>query len=453
MNSYTTIYSLRLTIWTIVGAVVLAGCQQKVKPVLVQASVTEEDRLMDQLQQQCLDYIWKGGEEQSGAARERIHTDGDYPQDDSDVVTSGGTGFGIMAIVAGIERKFIDRDSAVARLEQLVSWLEKADRWHGVWPHWMYPSGKTKPFSRFDDGGDLVETAYLAQGLITARQYFATGNAREKALAAKMNKLWEEIDWNFYTKGKDVLYWHWSPNVGWQMNFAVKGYNECLIMYILAASSKTHGIKAEVYHKGFMRNGEIVTDKVYYGLPTVLDHFDSDDKAVGPLFWAHYSYLGLNPKGLKDKYANFWDLNRNHALIHYRHCSENPNGYKGYSDECWGLTSSYSMVGYAGHCPQEDLGVISPTAALSSFPYTPEESMKFLKFLYLKHPEIVGKYGPYDAFSFQSDWMKPHYLAIDQLPIVSMVENYRSGLLWKLFMSAPEIQAGLKKLEFTSFQQ
>ena len=187
---------------------------------------------------------------------------------------------------------------------------------------------------------------------------------------------------------------------------------------------------------------------MYYGLPTVLDHYEHADIAVGPLFWSHYSHLGLDPHGLKDKYADFWTLNQNHAKIHHRHCVENPLEYKGYSDECWGLTSSYSLQGYAGHNPQEDMGVISPTAALSSFPYTPEESMKFLKFMYEKQDSLVGEYGPYDAFSFESEWYLPRYLAIDQLPIPVMIENYRSGLIWDLFMSSEEVQIGLNKLGF-----
>ncbi|MBP7642114.1 MAG: glucoamylase family protein [Saprospiraceae bacterium] len=427
--------------------VFLISCQRQTAITSVK---TNDDLLLDQVQKDCFNYMWLGGETLSGGARERIHTDGDYPEQDQDVVTSGGTGFGIMAILVGIERKFITREAGVERLIKLVDWLEKADRYHGVWSHWMYANGKTKPFSKFDDGGDLVETAYLAQGLIAAREYFKKGNGKEIALANKMDVLWKGIDWNFYTKGGEkVMYWHWSPNHGWKMNFAVKGYNECLIMYVLGASSPTHPVDPAAYHEGFMRGGAIVSDAKLYGIPSILDHFDSDDKVVGPLFWAHYSYLGLDPRNLKDKYADFWQVNRNHALIHYQHSVINPFEYEGYSEKCWGLTSSYSTVGYAGHNPQEDLGVISPTAALSSFPYTPEESMKFLKFLYHEQKDKIGIYGPYDAFSFQSKWMKPHYLAIDQLPIVVMIENHRSGLLWKLFMGAPEVSKGLQSLGFS----
>jgi hypothetical protein len=219
-------------------------------------------------------------------------------------------------------------------------------------------------------------------------------------------------------------------------------------MYILAVSSPSHGVDPKVYHSGFMMDGKIVSDRKMYGIPTILDHYETNDMAVGPLFWSHYSYLGLDPRNLKDKYAEFWKLCQNHVKIHHAHSVENPYEYEGYSDECWGLTSSYSMVGYAGHNPQEDLGVISPTAALSSFPYTPEESMKFLRFLYEKQDSFIGIYGPYDAFSFQSKWHLPRYLAIDQLPIPVMIENHRSGLLWDLFMSATEIKDGLTKLGF-----
>ncbi|MCK9161033.1 MAG: beta-glucosidase, partial [Bacteroidaceae bacterium] len=162
-----------------------------------------------------------------------------------------------------------------------------------------------------------------------------------------------------------------------------------------------------------------------------------------------YSWIGLNPKKLKDEYADYWDVVRNHVLSDYAYCVDNPKGYKGYGKDCWGLTASYSVNGYAAHSPGNDLGVISPTAALSSFPYTPEESMHALKYFWSKGSWIWGKYGFYDAFSETANWTVPHYLAIDQCTIAPMIENYRTGLLWKLFMSCPEIQKGLTKLGFT----
>lgn len=427
-----------------------SGSVNNTRDTLKYASLSD-DQLLDTLQKQTINYFWEGAEPTSGLARERLHMDNQYPYHDKNIVTTGGSGFGLMAILVGVERNYITRQQALERYEMIVDYLEKADRFHGAWPHWLVgETGKVQPFSKMDNGGDLVETAYLIQGLIAVKQYFVNGNEREKKLADKIRKLWEDVDWNWYTKGEDVLYWHWSPEYAWQMNFPVGGYNECLILYILAASSPTHPISKNVYDKGWARNGAITKDTVFYGLPTVLDHYEHDKSPVGPLFWAHYSYLGLDPKGLKDQYADYWQLNTNQALIHYKYCVDNPHHYKGYGADCWGLTSSYSINGYAGHRPDMDLGVISPTAAIASIPYTPKESMRFIRYLYTKQDSLIGKYGPYDAFSLEKKWTLPRYLAIDQGPMPVMIENYRTGLLWNLFMSDPDVQKGLKKLNFTS---
>lgn len=434
---------------SIIFFLVLTACSGKREAK--NPTTISDDSLLTLVQYQTIRYFWDNAEPVSGLARERTHLDDDYPMHDKNVVTTGGSGFGLMAILVGIERGFIPRQEAVSRFTHIVNYLDTADRFHGAWPHWLYgETGKVKPFSPKDDGGDIVETAFLMQGLLTVREYFKNGNEKERILARKIDTLWREVEWNWYTNGKDVLYWHWSPNYEWEMNFPIGGYNECLIAYVLAASSPTYPVSPDVYHKGWARNGKIQTDRVFYGLPTVLDHYEHADDPAGPLFWAHYSYLGLDPRSLKDQYADYWTLNRNHALIHYRYCVDNPGKFKGYGSDCWGLTSSYSMKGYEAHHPTHDLGVISPTAALSSFPYTPAESMRFLRFLYApERDSLIGIYGPFDAFSFHHKWMRPHYLAIDQGPIPVMIENYRTGFLWKLFMGAPEIREGLRKLGFT----
>lgn len=410
-----------------------------------------DDQLLTLVEKQTFNYFWDGAEPISGLARERFHSDNVYRENDKDVIATGAVGFGVMSILVGIERKFITRAQGLERLQKGVDFLEKADRFHGVWPHWIYPSGKVKPFSKFDDGGDLVETAYLAQGLLCVREYFKNGNAQEKALAAKVDQLWKGIDWSWYRNGdKNVLYWHWSPNVGWKMNFALQGYNECLITYIMAAASPTHTIPAEVYHEGWARNGKINTNINPYGHPIKLAH-NGEKNSVGPLFWSQYSYLGLDPRGLKDRYADYWAEGRNHTLVNYDYCVANPKKYKGYGPNSWGLTASYSVSGYSGHSPTNDLGVITPTAALSSYPYTPKESMKMIRHLYENLGDKVwGEFGFYDAYSETANWFPKRYLGIDQGPIVVMIENGRTGLLWKLFMGAPEVQTGLKKLGFTS---
>ncbi len=430
------------------------GCKSSEKKdnyVATEFELSDEDwALLDTLQYQTFQYFWEGAEPVSGMARERFHEDDVYPTSPKDVVTTGGSGFGLMAILVGIERGFITREEGFERFKKIVSYLEKADRFHGVWPHWLNgPTGKVYPFSAKDDGGDIVETSFLMQGLLTVEEYFRTGSEEEQHLANRIDALWKDVEWDWYTQGgQDVLYWHWSPTHGWEMNFAIGGYNECLITYILAVSSPTHGIPASAYHKGWARDGKIVSHESVYGIPVILDYYEHDTASVGPLFWAHYSYLGLNPMDLKDDYAQYWDLNQNLAKIHHEYAIKNPMGFKGYGDDLWGLTSSYSIKGYAGHRPGRDIGVISPTAALSSFPYTPEASMKMIRHLYHDLDQYIGEYGPYDAFSLEEDWYLPRYLAIDQGPIPVMIENYRTGLCWKLFMKNEDLRGGLQKLGF-----
>lgn len=429
----------------------VASSQAQQQQKLTTKKKLSDNELLTLVEKQTFNYFWDGAEPISGLARERFHSDNVYRENDKDVIATGAVGFGVMAILVGIERKFITREQGFERLQKGVDFLEKADRFHGVWPHWIYPSGKVKPFSKFDDGGDLVETAYLAQGLLCVRQYFKDGNDKEKALAAQIDKLWKGIDWSWYRNGdKNVLYWHWSPNVGWKMNFALEGYNECLITYIMAAASPTHTIPAEVYHEGWARSGKINTDIKPYGHPIKLAH-NGEKNSVGPLFWSQYSYLGLDPRGLKDRYANYWEEGKNHTLINYSYAIANPKKFKGYGKNSWGFTASYSVNGYSGHSPSHDLGVITPTAALSSYPYTPKQSMKMIRHLYENLGDKVwGEYGFYDAYSETANWYPKRYLGIDQGPIVVMIENGRTGLLWNLFMSAPEVKSGLKKLGFTS---
>lgn len=448
----------QLAVKIIIPLLVIAGCTTARKnstppnaPVAIAAADTALFRLV---QQQTFQYFWNGAEPNSGLARERVHVDGDYPDNDQNVVTSGGGGFGVMAILVGIERGFITRREGKERLDKIVRFLETADRFHGAWPHWWNgETGKVHPFSKYDDGGDLVETSFMIQGLLCVRQYFQNGSEEEKQLANRINTLWKEVEFDWYRNGQNVLYWHWSPNNGWKMNFPVHGYNECLVMYVLAASSPTHQVPAAVYHEGWAENGKIKGHSKKYGFELNLKHQGDDVQDGGPLFWAHYSYLGLDPRGLKDQYADYWSENVNQAFINYKWCVENPKKYKGYGKNNWGLTSSYSVKGYAGHAPSEkrDEGVISPTAALSSFPYTSRQSMAAMKHWYATMKDkLWGPYGFYDAFSEHYNWFKPRYLAIDQGPIVVMMENYRTGLLWKLFTSCPEIKNGLRSLGFTA---
>lgn len=402
--------------------------------------VVSDDALLDLVQESTFRYFWDFGHPVSGLARERNSS--------GDIVTTGGSGFGLMALIVGIERGFITRSQGVERWQKIVSFLKNnAQRYHGAWPHWLNgASGATVPFSTKDNGADLVETSYLVEGLLTVRQYLNPADPAENALIADIQELWEGVEWDWFTRGgQNVLYWHWSPNYGWDMNMQIRGYNECLITYFLAACSPTHPIQPSVYHNGWAQSGNIVNNNTYYGYTLPLG-----SPYGGPLFFAHYAYLGLDPRNLADNYANYWVQNTHHTLINRAYCVANPLSKIGYSVSCWGLTASDNQDGYNAHSPTNDLGVITPTAALSSFPYTPEYSMEALKFFYYTlGDKLWGNYGFYDAFNVTAGWYGDSYLAIDQGPIIVMMENYRTGKIWDLFMSSPEVATGAAALGFT----
>jgi len=415
-----------------------------IKPEMkIQKNLTDE-QLLDLVQKQTFRYFWDFGHPVSGMARERSNVSYDYGDE---VVTTGGTGFGVMATIVASERKFITREQAAARTKKIVDFLWKADMFHGAFPHWMNgETGKVIRFSPKDDGADLVETSFLFQGLLTARQYYTADNPVENDIRNKILWLWEGIEWNWFTQQQNTLYWHWSPNNGWSMNHQLKGWNECFITYVLAASSPKFAINKRVYDDGWANSNTFFNGKKFEGITLPLG-FDFG----GPLFFSHYSFLGLDPRGLKDNYADYFEQNKNHTLINHAYCVENPKHYKGYGENSWGLTASDSWQGYAAHSPTEDLGVISPTAALSAFPYTPEYSMKALKHFYFDlGDKIWSEYGFVDGFSEEHNWYAKSHLAIDQGPIICMIENYRSGLLWKLFMSSPDVKNGLDKLGIES---
>ena len=401
-----------------------------------------DEELLDKVQRHTFRYFWENGHPHCGMARERNKS--------GNTVTTGGTGFGVMAMVVAVEREFITRAEAYERVLKIVSFLKnECTAFHGAFSHWINgETGETLPFSPADNGADIVETSFLMQGLLTARQYF--DRPEEETLRNHITSLWEAVEWTWFNRDRqNVLYWNWSPDFGWEVNLPVQGWNEGFIVYILAGASPTYGIDRTVYNNGWAKNGDMLTKRNYYGY-----ELPAGPEYGGPLFFSHYSFLGLNPKGLRDAYNNdYWEQNLNHALINYSYCVENPKRYIGYGANCWGLTASDGNEGYSAHSPANDKGVIAPTAALASMPYTPEQSMAALHYFYYKLGDRLWSEegcGFYDAFNLSARWFDDQYLAIDQGPIIVMIENYRSGLIWDLFMAVPEVQEGLRKLGFSS---
>jgi hypothetical protein len=402
-----------------------------------------DDALLDLTQKQTFHFFWEGAHPVSFLARDRTGLTHDAADD---LVCTGGSGFGVMAIIVATSRGWIKRADAVERLNAMLAFLEKTPSYHGLFPHFMNGrTGATIAFGRKDDGGDIVETAFLFQGLLCARQFFDGAAAPEKLLRDRISWAWREVEWNWHARDENsALTWHWSPNNGWSLDARVRGWNECLITYVLAASAPRYCIEPTVYHDGWAQSRAFINRRSFYDIELPLG-----PDFGGPLFFAHYSFCGLDPRCLKDVYADYFEQNKSHTKINYEHCVRNPNNYEGYGPSCWGLTASDDPAGYAAHAPDNDDGVISPTAALSSFPYAPEQAMRALRYFHDSLGErIWGRFGFVDAFSEAKGWRAETYLAIDQGPIIAMIENHRSGLLWDLFMADADVQTGLKRLGF-----
>ena len=427
---------------TIHYRVVAEGAGETALAVETSAAIRDftDEELMDMVQRYSFRYFWVGAHAGSGMAMERSHVGGS-------TVASGATGMGLMAMIVAHERAYEDRDAVKERVLKILTSLETCERHHGAWSHWYDgDTFQTLPFSADDDGGDLVETSFVAQGLLAVRNYFTDADNTSIQIREKATQLWEGIEWDWYRNGdQNVLFWHWSPNNHFDKNMKVFGWNEALVTYIMAAASPTHSIPTEVYEQGWARNGDMVNRRVFYTHEIFLS-----PNWGGPLFWVHYSHLGINPKGLSDQYADYWQEYVNTVKIHHAYAIDNPLNFEGYSEHNWGLTASDDPFGYTAHEPiNNDNGTISPTAALASMPYLPGASMHALKYFYRERgSDLFGLYGPYDAFNEKYNWVKKSHIGIDQGPIVVMIENHRTGLLWNAVMKDADLQAGLNQLGF-----
>ncbi len=394
-----------------------------------------DEELLRKVQQHTFRYFYDFAHPASGMTRERNTS--------QNTVTTGGTGFGLMALCVGAERAFITRAQGVEQLTRVVTFLENARKYHGAFSHWYDGNtGLTLPFSTQDNGADLVETSFLMMGLLTAGEYFG-----EPDLNRRIDQLYQAVEWNFFLNGSESLFWHWSPDHGFALNLKIRGWNEALMTYILAAGSEKYGIEKAHYAAGWTRNGGFVNGNNYHGIRLPLG-----PEYGGPLFLSQYTFLGINPFGLSDEVVPDYAVQcRNHTLINRAYCIENPENFPGYDVYSWGLTASDNPTGYAAHSPRNDLGVIAPSAALGSFPYTPEESKQALEFFYYSlGDKLWGEYGFKDAYSIKDDWYADSYIAIDQGPIIIGIENYRSGLLWENCMKSPVVKRGLAQLGLRS---
>ena len=414
-----------------------------------------DDELLTMVQEASFRYYWDGAHPHAGMALE-------IQPGDENLVALGASGFGIMALLVGAERGFVTRDAAADRLVKILRFLASADRFHGVWPHFL--DGRTGKavayFGPYDDGGDLVETAFLLQGLLAARQYFNRDNTEEREIVATVTSLWRSVEWNWYRKSpdSDFLYWHWSARHGFHISHPLVGWNETMIVYLLAIASPTYGVPASMYHSGwagqsplavqYRRNWSRTTDGDHYVNGKTYEGMRLDVGIPAELFFTHFSFMGFDPRGRRDRYANYFENNRSMARIHHAYAIANPRGHKGYGDDTWGRSAGVNAGG-GRPTPDGDNGTITTHAALASFPYTPDESMKALKHYYRDLGDrLWGIYGFRDGFNLSENWFEDVYMGLNQAPIVVMIENHRTGLPWKLFMSNSEIDPALAAIGF-----
>lgn len=415
-----------------------------------------DDQLLTMIQQASFRYYWDAAEPHSGMARES------QPGDD-DMIALGASGFGVMATIVAADRGFVPREATVDRLLKIVGFLETADRYKGAWPHFISgTTGHAIPvFQLYDDGADLVETSFMLQGLLAARGYYTRDTPQERDLRARITKLWEGVDWEWFraTPKRDALYWHWSPNYGFEIANRLEGWNESMITYMLAIASPTHPVPADIYYTGFARVGgsePYGVPRTYFGVTTTQSFYPptpTSPGSTGPLFFSHYSYMGYDPRGVRDKFSNYFDANRQLSLINQAYSVANPYTFKGYGADSWGITAVDGPDdAYHEYKPYlEDDGTLAPTGAVSSYAYTPEASMKAIRHWYRDlGAELWDIYGFRDSFNQQWDWYSAISMGLNQAPQTVMIENARTGLVWRSFMANPEIAAMQKKLGLQS---
>jgi hypothetical protein len=426
-------------------------------PITASTRALSDDELLTMVQEASFRYYWEAAHPNAGLALEIL-------PGDENLIALGASGFGIMALVVAVERQFVTREDAVDRILKIVRFLDKADRFHGVWPHFLDGrTGRVIPyFGEYDDGGDLVETAFLMQGLLVARQYFNRNTEAEREIREAVTSFWRSVEWNWYRKtpDSDFLYWHWSPNHAFHINHPLVGWNETMIVYLLAIASPTHAVPARLYHTGWAGQSDTAVQyRRGWGKTKEGDHYTNGhsyygiklDVGVGSggdLFFTHFSFMGFDPRSKRDRYTNYFTNNRNLALINHAYAVANPLKRVGYGEDAWGRSAGIN-AGSGKPTPAGDNGTINCMASLASFPYTPEQSMRALKHLYRDLGDrLWGIYGFRDGFNLTENWFEDVYMGLNQAPTVVMIENYRSGLIWKLFMSNPEIEAALKAIGF-----
>ena len=426
---------MKRIVLALVGLLVLAALASP-------AAAITDAALLDSLQRTSFQYFWDQGSSVTGLIRDR--NTGGSP------ASTASTGFGLSAICIGIDHGWVSRTDGATRVLTALQVLWNMPQgnatsgtigYKGLYWHWLDMSTATRTW---DSELSTIDTALLFAGIMDAREYFTSNTGDEPQIRALADSITSRADWAFMKNGGPGLKMGFKPGVTGFSGFGTwTGYNEAMIMYIIAIGSHTHPVPSsdwKTWTSGY--NWSTQFGYTYLIFP--------------PLFGHQYSHCWIDFRAVQDTFmmthsSNYFENSTRATLAQRAYAIANPGGKVGYGANLWGLTASDvpPPTGYnaRGAPPaQNDDGTITPTAPISSIPFAPTECLAVAHNLWDNYGTFLwGPYGFKDAFNLTSnpDWYDTDYLGIDQGPIIMMIENYRNNAVWNRFMKHPDIVRGM----------
>jgi len=416
------------------------------------------DPFFDDLEKRTFSFFWDSANPANGLIPDR------YPGPSWSSIA--GVGFALTAYPIGVERGYVTRDAARDRALATLRFFAAETEKHGFFYHFLdMKDGERRNHSEVS----TVDTALLLAGVLMCESYFDGKDAREREIRRLAEKIYRRVDWTWAEPFSAGLVMGWTPESGF-IHATWDGYDEAMLVYILALGSPTHAVNPAAW-----KAWTSTYDK-HWGT-----QYGETDLSFGPLFGHQYSHVWVDFRAIQDAYMrsrglDYFENSRRATYVQQRYAIENPMHWQGYGPNIWGLTACEGpgrgsqiydgqprrFYGYAargvGLDGSLDDGTIAPTAAIGSLPFAPEIVIPATLEMYKRYGgSIYSTYGFRDSFnpSYQrgaqaskSGWVDEHYLAIDQGPILAMIENYRSELVWRIMRHNDYIRRGLERAGF-----
>ncbi len=426
------------------AAAVLATIAALAFPDARPAQAITTEALLDTVQHAGVMYFWNEANPANGMVKDR-DTGGS-------VSSIAATGFGLSALCIGVDHGWLDRAAVRSRVLTTLNTFWTGPQgtavngmigYKGLYYHWLDMNTATRTW---DAELSTIDTALLMAGIIDARHYFTGSDPEEVQIRALADSIYLRCNWEFMRNFSNGIKMGWKPGGGGFGGFGPwVGYNEAMILYILALGSPTHPIPASQW----------TTWTSTYSWQTRYGYTNIN---FPPLFGHQYSHCWVDFRGLQDVFTfskgiTYFENSRRATLAQRAYCIANPSNWVAYSDSLWGLTASDDPFGYAAHGappPWSENGTITPTAGISSLPFAPEVVVPLMHNLWDNwRGTLWGPYGFTDAFNPTQSWVGQDVLGIDQGPIVMMIENYRNEAVWRRISQNEWIANGLTRAGFT----